>query len=70
VKQHQTALWAAGAAFFGNLVGLKIIGQDQAWKLLGALGVSFCVAGTVYCKERLDEAKAEREKQHDSKGPS
>jgi hypothetical protein len=59
---HEVALWAAGAAFFGNLVGLKIIGQVSPLKVLGSLAVSGCVAGAVYCKQRLDEAKARKEK--------
>lgn len=56
--KHETALWAAGAAFFGNLIGLKIIGQVTVVKVLGSVAISLCVAGAVYCKQRLDEAKS------------
>lgn len=58
---HEVALWAALAAFFGNLIGLKIIGEVTPLKVLGSIAISACVAGAVYCKQRLDDAKAERD---------
>jgi hypothetical protein len=29
-------------------------------KVLGSIGVSLCVGGTVYCKQRLDDEKDKR----------
>lgn len=59
-RARQIALWAGVAAFFGNVVALKvaelITGSDWA-KLAGGLVVSFFVAGTVYSKERLAAAR-------------
>lgn len=62
MKKHEVAWWAAGSAFFGNLVGLKILDRTTPIKVLGSLLISLCVAGTVYCKQRLDEAKHKRKK--------
>lgn len=60
-KSHEVALWAGLSAFFGNLVGLKLLelvsGNDWA-QLAGALVVSLIVAGAVYSKERLEAARA------------
>lgn len=67
--RHEVALWAGISAFFGNLVGLKLLevitGNDWA-RFAGAVLVSLLVAGAVYAKERLGDAKAARER---SPGP-
>jgi hypothetical protein len=58
------ALWAALAAFFSNLVALKVVAlmvSDFNVRLgVGALLTSCAVAGTVYARERLNEARAQR----------
>jgi hypothetical protein len=59
--KHEVALWAAGAAFFGDLIGLKIIGTVTPVKVVGAIAIAVCVAGAVYCKQRLDDAKRNRD---------
>lgn len=56
----ETALWAAGAAFCGNVLGLKVLEKItddtlEQWGL--ALLASAFVAGAVYCKERLTAAR-------------
>jgi hypothetical protein len=55
--KHETAVWAASAAFFGNLIALKLVDSYTPIKVLGSVGVSACVGATVYCKQRLDDAK-------------
>ena len=57
---HEVALWAAVAAFFGSLlaVGLFDLLNLAKWtEDLGALLVAAITAGSVYSKERLDAAK-------------
>jgi hypothetical protein len=58
--QHEVALWAAAAAFFGSLLAIGIFDvfdADQAWEYLGAVIVALITAGSVYAKTRLDDAK-------------
>lgn len=60
---HEVALWSGVAAFFGSLLAVGIfdvINPGQAWEYLGALIVAFITAGSVYAKQRLDDAKNER----------
>jgi hypothetical protein len=60
---HSVALWAAVTAFFGSLLAIGIFDVFNAgqWaEYLGAFIVAFITAGSVYAKERLDEAKRER----------
>ena len=62
MRGHQVALWAGIAAFFGTLLAVgifDIISPDKAWEYLGAIIVAFITAGSVYAKQRLDEAKEE-----------
>jgi uncharacterized membrane protein YjjB (DUF3815 family) len=62
-RSREIALWAGLSAFFGNLVGLKVLehvsGDDWA-QFAGAVVVSLIVAGAVYSKERLSAAKQRR----------
>jgi hypothetical protein len=57
---HEVALWAGVAAFFGSLLAVgifDIFNPDQVLEYLGALLVAFITAGSVYAKQRLDDAK-------------
>ena len=57
---HDVALWSGVAAFFGSLLALGIFdvfNADQAWEYLGAILVAAITAGSVYAKQRLDDAK-------------
>jgi hypothetical protein len=57
---HQVALWSGVAAFFGSLLAIGIfdvIDADQWAEYFGALIVAAITAGSVYAKQRLDEAK-------------
>lgn len=57
---HEVALWSGVAAFFGSLLAVGIfdvIDADQIWEYLGAFVVAAITAGSVYAKQRLDEAK-------------
>jgi hypothetical protein len=57
---HDVALWSGVAAFFGSLLALGIFdvfNADQSWEYLGALIVAAITAGSVYAKQRLDDAK-------------
>ena len=61
--KHQVALWAGVASFFGSLAAIgaiEVINPDQLLKFAGSLFVAVITAGGVYAKERLDEAKRER----------
>jgi hypothetical protein len=53
-------LWAGLAAFFGNIVGLKVLelisGDDWA-QIAGAVVVSALVGAGVYSRERLAAAR-------------
>lgn len=60
------ALWAALAAFFANILALKVgaaVIVDANYRIgLSSVFTSLAVAGAVYSRERLAEAKAERAK--------
>ena len=61
---HEIALWAGVAAFFGSLLAIGIFdlfNPDQWAEYVGALIVAFITAGAVYSKQRLSDAKHERE---------
>jgi hypothetical protein len=59
-KSREVAFWAAMAAFFGNLIGLKLLelisGNDWA-QIAAAIAVSAIVGAAVYSKERLQAAR-------------
>ncbi len=60
--KHEVALWAGVAAFFGSLLAVgifDIINPSQIWEYLGSLIVAFITAGSVYAKQRYDDAKKE-----------
>jgi hypothetical protein len=60
---HQVALWAGVAAFFGSLAtigAIEVINPAQLVKFAGSLVVAVITGGTVYAKQRLDDAKRER----------
>jgi hypothetical protein len=62
---HEVALWAGIASFFGSLLAVGIFDvfdADQIYEYIGAIIVAFITGGSVYAKERLDEAKKLREK--------
>lgn len=59
---HEVALWGGVAAFFGSLLAIGIFdvfNPDQIYEYLGSLIVAFITAGTLYSKQRLDDAKKE-----------
>lgn len=61
---HEIALWSGVAAFFASLLAVgifDILNPDQIWEYLGALLVAFITAGSVYAKQRLDDAKKAQE---------
>lgn len=69
---HEVALWAGLTALFTNLSGLVIVDAvDSAmtWRVVGVLVTSLIIGATVYCKQRWDDAKAQRvhdqKEQHD-----
>lgn len=59
-KSREVAFWAALSAFFGNLIGLKLLelisGNDWA-QIAAAIVVSAIVGAAVYSKERLQAAR-------------
>jgi hypothetical protein len=57
---HQIALWSAVAAFFGSLLAIGVIdvfNPDDLVKFATSLLVAAITGGTVYAKQRLDDAK-------------
>jgi hypothetical protein len=61
---HDVAWWASVAAFFGSLLAIGIFDvfdADQIYEYIGAIIVAFITGGSVYAKERLDDAKKARE---------
>lgn len=65
MSKHDVALWAGVAAFFGSLLAIgafDILNPDQAAEYLGAIVVAFITGGSVYAKQRYDDAKSERDK--------
>jgi len=60
MKGHDIALWSGMFAFFGSLLAIGIFdvfNPDQWVEYLGALIVAAITAGSVYAKQRLDDAK-------------
>lgn len=60
---HEVALWAGVAAFFASLLAVGIfdlLNPDQWLEYLSALLIAAITAGSVYAKQRLDDAKKER----------
>lgn len=71
--KHQVALWAGVSAFFGSLLAIGIfdvLNPDQWLEYLGSLLVALITAGGVYAKQRLDDAKHDRETQHGDQTPA
>jgi hypothetical protein len=63
-KHHDVALWAGVAAFFGSLLtigAIDIFKPDDIIKFASSLLIAVITAGGVYSKQRLDDAKKERE---------
>lgn len=62
--RHDVAVWAGLAAFFGSLLtigAIDILNPGDRAQFLGALFVAMVTAGTIYSKQRLDDARAERQ---------
>lgn len=63
MRRHSVALWAGISAFFGSLLAIgaiDILNPGDRAQFLGALLVALITAGTIYSKQRLDDAKIER----------
>ena len=60
LAKHQIAWWASVAAFFGSLLAIgaiDIANPNDVLKLTGSIIVAAITGGSVYAKQRLDEAK-------------
>jgi uncharacterized membrane protein len=67
---HEVALWSGIAALCGSLLAagiFDIINAGQWIEYVGALIVAFVTGILVYAKERLNDAKAEREEEAKAK---
>lgn len=63
--RHEVALWAGVAAFFGSLLAIgvfDVLNPAQLAEYAGALIVAFITAASVYAKQRLDDAKEEKQR--------
>ena len=61
---HQTAVWSGVASFFATILALgaiDIFNPSDRVRLLSSVVVGIVTAGAVYAKERLNDAKQERE---------
>jgi hypothetical protein len=59
-RDHQIALWTGVTAFFTNVIGLELldrISDHDVWQIAEGVIVSVFVAGAVYAKQRLADAK-------------
>ena len=57
---HEIAVWSGVFSFFGSLLAIGIFdvfNVDQWQEYFGAILVAFITAGSVYAKQRLDDAK-------------
>lgn len=69
---HAIALWSGVAAFFASLLAIGIFDvfdPAQAYEYLGALLVAGITAGSVYAKQRLDDAKKEADRREHPASP-
>jgi uncharacterized membrane protein YjjB (DUF3815 family) len=66
MRGHEVALWSGVAAFFGSVIATGIfdaVNADRTFaQFVGACLVGFFTAGLIYAKERLNDAKKDREK--------
>jgi len=61
-RGHEIALWSGVASFFATVLAVGIFdvfNPDQWMEYFGAILVAFVTAGSVYAKQRLDDAKKE-----------
>lgn len=64
MRENPIALWAGVFSFFGTLLAMGIFDvftADRLFDYIGALIVAFITAGSVYAKQRLDDAKRQEE---------
>lgn len=64
MKGHEVALWSAVFAFFGSLIAIGIFdvfNPDQWVEYIGAIIVAGITGGSIYAKERLDDAKKQED---------
>lgn len=67
--KHDVALWASLFAFFSSLLAIGIFdafNPDQWVEYIGAFLVAAITGGSVYTKERLDEAKKKEKDKTDN----
>ncbi len=65
MREHRVAWWAGVSSFFGSLLAIgviDVINPDTLIRFASCLGVAAITGGSVYSKERLDDAKRERER--------
>jgi len=64
-EKHEIALWAGVVAFFGSLLAIGIFDAfepDQWVEYLGAFLVAGITGGSIYAKQRYDDAVSEKDK--------
>lgn len=62
-EKHEVALWAGIASFFGSLLAagvFDVINAGNVVSLLGSFIVAGITGGSVYAKQRYDDAKSEK----------
>jgi hypothetical protein len=67
MRGHEVALWSGVFSFFGSLIAVGIFdvfNPDKWIEYLGAIIVAFITAGSVYAKERLNDAKKNDSKEN------
>lgn len=62
MREHQIALWAGVAAFFGSLLAvgaIDLLTPESRYQFLGSIIVAIITGGSVYSKQRYDDAKSQ-----------
>lgn len=58
--EHQVALWSGAVAFFASLLAIGIfdVFEPDRWvEYIGAIIIGLITGGSIYAKERLNDAK-------------
>lgn len=70
-RRDNVPLWAGVSAFFSSLVAIGVIDwltPTDVLRYLGAIFVALVTGGAIYSKQKLEEARDERERQRRESG--
>jgi hypothetical protein len=66
-SKHPLAVWAGVTTLLTNFAAINLVRllgdtADPGWQAVGSIVTALFVAGSVYSKQRWDEAKAQKRK--------